>query len=68
MSRAVLIFSARTLAAEGLPQRAVASAELSRRVGAAVPYPPLSEMSDQQRREFQEALLEADAFEGRPGK
>jgi hypothetical protein len=46
----------------------MASTELSRRVGAAVPYPPLSEMSDGQRREFREALLEADAFEDLPGK
>jgi hypothetical protein len=28
-----------------------------------VGYPPLSEMSDQQRREFDEALLDADCFE-----
>ena len=35
------------------------SAELSRRVGKVVGYPPLSEMDDQQRREFHEALLEA---------
>jgi hypothetical protein len=34
----------------------------------AVPYPPLSEMSDLQRREFHEALLGADSFEELPGK
>jgi methionyl-tRNA formyltransferase len=45
----------------------MASAELSRRVRAVVPYPPLSEMSDQQRREFHETLLGADAFEDLPG-
>jgi hypothetical protein len=33
-----------------------------------VRYPPLSEISEDQRREFQEALLEADAFEDLPGK
>jgi hypothetical protein len=37
----------------------MASADMSRRVWAAVPYPPLSEMSDEQRREFYEALLDA---------
>ncbi len=36
----------------------MASAELSRRVGRVVAYPPLSEMSAEQRREFHEALLE----------
>ena len=41
----------------------MASAELSRRVGKVVGYPPLVEMSDLQRREFQEALLDADTFE-----
>jgi len=30
-----------------------------------VGYPPLSELSDVQRREFHEALLEAGGFEGR---
>ena len=44
------------------------SAELSRRVEKVVGYPPLSELSDLQRREFQEALLDADAFEDLPGK
>jgi hypothetical protein len=33
-----------------------------------VGYPPLSEMSDLQRPEFHEALLDADAFEDLPGK
>jgi hypothetical protein len=33
-----------------------------------VRYPPLSEMSEDQRREFQDALLEADALEDPPGK
>ena len=42
----------------------MASAELSRRVGKVVGYPPLSELSDHQRREFQEALLEAATFRG----
>ncbi len=46
----------------------MASAELSRRVGKVVAYPPLSEMSDLQRREFHEALLAADRFEDLPGK
>jgi hypothetical protein len=46
----------------------VASAELSRRVGKVVGYPPLCEMSDSKRREFHEALLDADAFEDLPGK
>ena len=31
-------------------------------------YPPLSEISENQRREFHEALLDADAFEDLPGK
>jgi hypothetical protein len=46
----------------------MASAELSRRVEKVVDYPPLSEMGDLQRREFHEALLEADSFEDLPGK
>jgi hypothetical protein len=46
----------------------MASAELSRRVQKAVGYPPLSEMDADQRREFQEALLDADSFEDLPGK
>jgi hypothetical protein len=46
----------------------MASVALSRRVGKVVAYPPLSEMSDLQRREFREALLVADSFEDLPGK
>ena len=46
----------------------MASAELSQRVGKAVGYPPLVEMSAEQRREFDEALLEANAFEDLAGK
>jgi hypothetical protein len=46
----------------------MASAELSRRVEKIVGYPPLSDMTDFQRREFHEALLDADAFENLPGK
>ena len=46
----------------------MASAELSRRVEKVVGYPPLSEMDDRQRREFHEALLNADSFEDLPGK
>ena len=44
------------------------SAELSRRVEKVVGYPPLSELSDLQRRVFHEALLEAAGFEDLPGK
>jgi hypothetical protein len=46
----------------------MASAALSRRIEKVVGYPPLSEMSGLQRREFHEALLDADTFEGLPGK
>jgi len=46
----------------------MASAELSRRVEKVVGYPPLSEMGEHQRREFHEALLDADSFEDLPGK
>jgi hypothetical protein len=46
----------------------MASAELSRRVEKVVGYPPLSEMDDLQRREFDEALLEAHSFEELPAK
>jgi hypothetical protein len=41
---------------------------LSRRVGKVVGYPPLSEMDEARRREFDEALLEAGSFEDLPGK
>ena len=46
----------------------MASAELSRRVEKVVAYPPLCEMGDRQRREFHEALLDADGFDDLPGK
>ena len=46
----------------------MASAELSHRVEKVVGYPPLCEMGEHQRREFHEALLEADSFEDLPGK
>jgi hypothetical protein len=46
----------------------MANTVLSRRVEKIVAYPPLSEMSDLQRREFHEALLDADAFEDLAGK
>jgi hypothetical protein len=46
----------------------MASAELSRRVWKVVGYPPLSEMSELQRREFHEALLDAHDLEDLPGK
>jgi hypothetical protein len=46
----------------------MASAHLSRRAEKVVGYPPRSEMGDLQRREFQEALLDADSFEDPPGK
>jgi hypothetical protein len=45
-----------------------ASSALSRRVEKVVGYPPPSEMSDPQRREFHASLLEADSFEELPGK
>ena len=45
----------------------MASAELSRRVEKVVAYPPLCEMSDRQRGEFHEALLDADDFDDLPG-
>jgi hypothetical protein len=46
----------------------MASAVLSRRVGKVVGYPPLSEMSDHQRGEFHQALLDVDVFEDLPDK
>jgi hypothetical protein len=45
----------------------MASADLSRRVGKAVACSPLCEMSDLQRREFHEALIDADTFEDLAG-
>jgi hypothetical protein len=46
----------------------MASAELNRRVEKVVGYQPLSEMGDLQRREFHEALLDADSLEDLSGK
>lgn len=46
----------------------MARAELSRRVAKVVGYPPLCEMGEPQRREFHDALLDADTFEDLPGK
>jgi hypothetical protein len=46
----------------------MACAELIRRVEKVVGYPPLSETGADQRSEFHEALLDADAFEDLPGK
>jgi hypothetical protein len=46
----------------------MASAELSRRVEKVVGYPPLAALSELQRREFHEALLEAGSFEDLRGK
>ena len=46
----------------------MARAKLSCRVEKVVGYPPLCEMGEQQRREFHEALLEANSFEDLPGK
>jgi hypothetical protein len=46
----------------------MASAALSRRVRKVVAYAPLCDMSDLQRRELHEALLDADGFEDLPGK
>jgi len=46
----------------------MASAELSRRVEKVVGYWPLCDRGDQQRREFHEALLDADSFGDLPGK
>ena len=46
----------------------MATADLSGRLRRSSGYPPLSELGDLQRREFHEALLEAESFEGLPGK
>jgi hypothetical protein len=48
--------------------RLVASAELTHRVELVLRYPPLAELSGEQRLEFDEALLDADRFEDLPGK
>jgi hypothetical protein len=46
----------------------MASRELSRRLKEVAGYPPLSEMSEDQRRELHEALLDSECFEDLPGK
>ena len=46
----------------------MASADTSRRVGKVAGYPSLRYMGDCQRREFHEALLDADTFEDQSGK
>jgi hypothetical protein len=46
----------------------MARPDLSRRVAKVVGYPPLCEMSDPHRREFREALLDANTFQDLPGK
>jgi hypothetical protein len=46
----------------------MASADLRHRVEKVVSYQPLSELGELQRREFDEALLEAATFEDLPGK
>ena len=57
----------KTSVALGLPS-ANGDRALSRRVGKVVAYPPLCDLSDLRRREFHEALLDADVFEDLPGK
>jgi hypothetical protein len=44
------------------------STSLNRRIEKVVGSPPLAEMGERQRREFDEALLEANGFEDLPGK
>jgi hypothetical protein len=56
------------LSSPGGPRLYEWRASLSRRVGKVVGYPPLSEMGDRRRREFQEALLDVDSFKDLPGK
>ena len=46
----------------------MARAALSHRVEMVVAYPPLSDLSESQRREFHQALLDAATFEDLPGK
>jgi len=46
----------------------MASTELSRRVEKLVGYPSLSEMSDDQRRDLQESLLDSESYEDLTGK
>ena len=61
--------AAKTAAIDASPQASsMASPALSRRVGTVVRYPPLVDMDDRQRREFHEALLDADSFDDLPGK
>src|SRR5215216_2734724 len=57
--------SSRPCASTGLAVYAptTASADLTRRVGKVVGHPPLSELGADQRREFHDALLDADSFE-----
>jgi hypothetical protein len=45
-----------------------ATAQSEPRVEKVVAYPPLSELGADKRREFHEALLDADTFEDLPGK
>jgi hypothetical protein len=53
---------------EGGPLASQGPPGVADRVEKVVGYPPLSEASDLQRREFHEALLEAASFEDLPGK
>ena len=46
----------------------MARVALSRRVERVGGYPPLCDMGVDQRRDFHDALLEADTFEDLPGK
>jgi hypothetical protein len=46
----------------------MASAGVEPLVERGAAYPPLSGLGDQQRREFHEALLDAEVFEDLPGK
>jgi hypothetical protein len=46
----------------------MASVALSRRVEKVVGYPPFADLGDLQRREFHEALLDADSVDALPGK
>ena len=48
--------------------RAMASTELSRRVGSVVGYPPLCDIGEFQRREFHQALSDVETFEDLRGK
>jgi hypothetical protein len=46
----------------------MANRDLSRRVEKILAYPPLNEIAERQRREFHEALLDAESFEDLPSK